>query len=74
MKRGDLVESVKFKSIGVVVEIFADLDPTNAWIRVLFTSPKETYQWVKAGGLKVVSSEKGSVDPLFRDAARSGSL
>tara|TARA_R110000824_G_scaffold317472_1_gene504657 strand:+ start:1741 stop:1965 length:225 start_codon:yes stop_codon:yes gene_type:complete len=74
MKRGDLVESIKHTSIGVVVEIFDDLDPENAWVRVLFTTPKERYQWVKFNGLKVLNKKKGGRGLLSRVVARSGSL
>ena len=56
MRRGDLVEAIKHKSIGAVTEIFDDLDSSNPWVRVLFTHPKETYQWVKADGLVVITT------------------
>lgn len=74
MKRGDLVKSIKHKSIGVVVEIFDDLNPDNAWVRVLFTTPKERYQWVKSDSLKVLNKKKGGASLLSSDVARSGSL
>ncbi len=67
MKLGDLVKSIKFKeSIGIIVEIFDDLGEDNPWIRVLFTHPAETYQWVKMSGLIVVTEEckkKEGLDP-----------
>jgi len=59
MKRGDLVSSARFKSIGVIIEIFDDLDRENPWIRVMFTYPTETYQWCRANGLHVVSRDEG---------------
>jgi hypothetical protein len=74
VKRGDLVKSLKFQSIGVVVEIFGDLDKTNPWIRVLFTHPTETYQWVKAAGLEIIDKRKEGEDPPFSNASGSGSL
>ena len=56
MKLGDLVKAIKHKdTIGIVVEIFDDLGESNPWIRVLFTHPVETYQWVKMSGLIVVT-------------------
>ena len=59
MKRGDLVKAIKFKdSIGVVVEIFEDLNKKDPWVRVMFTHPSETYQWVKRSGLLLVKQEK----------------
>jgi len=75
VKRGDLVKSSKFNSIGVVVEIFGDLDKNNPWIRVLFTHPTRTYQWVKEEGLEIIDKRKEDpVDPLFGDVSGSGSL
>jgi hypothetical protein len=58
MKPGDLVKSKKFNSMGVVVEVFDDLDPNNPWIRVLFTHPSETYQWCKLSGLELLKAKK----------------
>ena len=56
MKLGDLVKSIKHKeSMGIVVEIFDDLGEENPWIRVMFTHPAETYQWVKMSGLVIVT-------------------
>tara|TARA_R110002074_G_scaffold243281_1_gene415071 strand:- start:423 stop:614 length:192 start_codon:yes stop_codon:yes gene_type:complete len=63
VKRGDLVKAIKFKnSIGVVMELFADLDEKDPWIRVMFTHPAETYQWVKRSGLILVK-KKEEEDP-----------
>ena len=59
MKPGDLVYSLKHKnSIGIVVEIFEDLGDDNPWVRVLFTPPRKTYQWVKRSGLTLVTDDK----------------
>ena len=59
MKRGDLVKPIKSKnSIGVVVEMFEDLDEKDPWIRVMFTHPAETFQWVKRSGLALVKKKK----------------
>jgi hypothetical protein len=65
MKLGDLVKSVKHpNSIGIIIEIFDDLGEDNPWIRVLYTHPSETYQWVKMSGLELITEEdKGGVDP-----------
>jgi len=54
---GDLVRSVKFKSIGIITEIFDDLDKENPWVRVLFTHPTRTYQWCKKSGLTKLAKE-----------------
>lgn len=59
MQPGDLVQSLKHKnSIGIVIEIFEDLGDDNPWVRVLFTHPRKTYQWVKRSGLTVVTEDK----------------
>ena len=66
MKPGDLVKTSKNDRIGIIVEIFDDLGEDNPWIRVLFTHPAETYQWVKMSGLIVVTEEckkKEGLDP-----------
>jgi len=58
MVPGDLVRSIKFNAIGIVVEIFSDLDPNNPWVRVLFTHPKETYQWCRVSGLELMKKKE----------------
>ena len=65
MKLGDLVKSIKHpNSIGIITDIFDDLGEDNPWIRVLFTHPSETYQWVKMSGLELITEEeKGGFDP-----------
>ncbi len=40
------------------MEIFDDLGEQDPWIRVLFTHPQETYQWVKKSALILVPEEK----------------
>tara|TARA_R110002020_G_scaffold350031_1_gene563482 strand:- start:8984 stop:9133 length:150 start_codon:yes stop_codon:yes gene_type:complete len=40
--------------MGIVTEIFEDLGEDNPWVRVLFTHPTETYQWVKKSGLILI--------------------
>jgi hypothetical protein len=75
VKRGDLVLAKKFKSIGIIVEIFDDLSKDNPWIRVLFTTPQETYQWCKKSGLTVIDNKRGDHDdPLLNGTNESGSL
>ena len=64
MKPGDLVQSIKHNnSMGIVTEIFADLGEENPWVRVLFTRPSKTYQWVKKSGLIIVTEEHKKGDP-----------
>ncbi len=65
MKPGDLVTLKKSKSqaIGIVTEIFADLSAHEPWVRVLFTHPAETYQWVKISGLMLIEEREMKGDP-----------
>lgn len=68
MQPGDLVKLKKsgFDSIGIVIEIFDDINKDEPWVRVLFTHPSETYQWVKMSGLMLACDEKekgGHDDP-----------
>ena len=60
MKPGDLVESIKFRSIGIVIEVFGDLDPDNPWVRVHFTTPTHTYQWCKMNSLTILKKKEDS--------------
>ncbi len=68
MQRGDIVKLKKsgFDQIGIVIEVFNDLNKLEPWVRVLFTHPTETYQWVKMSGLVLAFEEKekgGHDDP-----------
>tara|TARA_R110002110_G_scaffold73996_1_gene195889 strand:- start:124 stop:357 length:234 start_codon:yes stop_codon:yes gene_type:complete len=77
MKYGDLVKSTRLNSIGVIVEVFGDLDPGNPWIRVMFTHPKQSFQWCKLSTLHPVDKKEGGqiLDPLLTGAlGGSGSL
>jgi len=53
VKPGDLVKAVKNDRIGIIIEIFGDLDPENPWIRVRWTHPIGTYEWCKKEGLQL---------------------
>jgi mannose/cellobiose epimerase-like protein (N-acyl-D-glucosamine 2-epimerase family) len=56
MQIGDLVRSKKFpEKVGVVVDIFKDLDPEKPWIRIRWTSPGHSYEWCKQPGLILLS-------------------
>jgi len=76
LKPGDLVRMHKHGAIGIVTEVFADLNPSDPWIRVLFTHPTQTYQWCKETGLEVLKREEGlEVPPLLGAIiSKSGSL
>ena len=62
----------KHGAIGVVMEIFGDLNPQDPWVRVIFTTPAQTYQWCKQSGLELIK-EGGHKDPPL-GAVNSGSL
>ena len=72
MKIGDLVRVYRHGAIGIIADIFDDLDPENPWVKVMFTSPKQTYQWCKVSGIEIIK-ERGHKDPL-RGNNVSGSL
>jgi hypothetical protein len=77
VKPGDLVKTRKgIDQLGFVVEIFADLDKNNPWVRVLFTHPVETYRWCKKEGLIVIQQKEGDQydPPLIGAGSESGSL
>ena len=77
MRYGDLVKSTLLNSIGVVIEVFGDLDPKNPWVRVMFTHPKQGYQWCKMATLRTIDKKEEDqiIDPLLRSAVSgSGSL
>ena len=58
IKTGDLVKSIKHDAIGVVAEIFGDLDPKNPWVRVIFTERSPHSQWCRLNGLLLITKEK----------------
>jgi len=56
MKIGDLVQSNKLdKKVGVIVDIFGDLNPNDPWVRVRWTSPEAAFEWCKINGLSLLS-------------------
>ena len=73
MKPGDLVRIKSHGAFGIVTEVFPDLDPVEPWIRVLFTHPRETFQWCKKSGLQLIKKEGEQKTPL-PGAVNSGSL
>lgn len=61
MKPGDLVKAKKMKiSIGIVMEIFDDLNEKNPWVRVLFTHPEKRTHWFKFDDLILVTNSEKS--------------
>lgn len=59
VKLGDLVQSKKHNAIGIIVDIFGDLDPENPWICVLFTKEPRMRSWCKISDLKVLKKKEG---------------
>jgi rRNA processing protein Gar1 len=55
---GDLVRLIKHGHIGVVVDVFGDLDPEEPWVYVLFTHPAQSYQWRKKSSLVLLVTKK----------------
>tara|TARA_R110002020_G_scaffold387296_2_gene597993 strand:- start:44 stop:265 length:222 start_codon:yes stop_codon:yes gene_type:complete len=67
---GDLVQARKGGRLGIVAEIFDDLDPNNPWVRIRWTHPKETFEWCKMEGLLPVAKtdKRDSKAPLAGDS------
>jgi len=74
MKPGDLVQSTRYGQMGIIVEIFDDLNKDNPWVRVLFTHPVQTYQWCKMDGLILTKKGENLSPPLSGALNKSGSL
>jgi hypothetical protein len=50
--------------IGIVLDIFGDLDPQDPWIRVVFQKgDQQTFQWCKITNLEVIKKEGAVSDP-----------
>ena len=41
--------------VGVIVDIFGDLNPDDPWVRVRWTSPEPGFEWCKINGLSLLS-------------------
>ena len=64
MKIGDLVRSNKFtEKVGVIIDIFGDLDPEDPWLRIRWTVPGPSFEWCKKQGLLVLSENAQPQDP-----------
>jgi len=75
VQTGDLVKAKKFKNtIGIVVEVFEDLDLKNPWVKVLFTHPTEISRWCKMNDLRVITKEEEGDYPPLPSAIATGSL
>jgi len=59
VKPGDLVKSNRFvNKVGVVVDIFGDLNPEDPWVRVRWTIPVHSFEWCKQQGLSIISKNE----------------
>jgi|TARA_R110000824_G_scaffold11268_2_gene49210 hypothetical protein len=75
MKPGNLIQSLKGDRLGIVIEIFGDLDPDNPWVKVRWTTPNNTFEWCKRNGLLLATNKKEDTKSSFSGAvSESGSL
>ncbi|MAF43125.1 MAG: hypothetical protein CMI54_03000 [Parcubacteria group bacterium] len=75
MKSGDLIQSIKGGRLGIIIEIFGDLDPGDPWVRVQWTAPYNSFEWCKQSGILLASNKKGTTKVPFSGATcESGSL
>ena len=64
MKVGDLVRWSKTDQIGIVLDIFGDLDPDDPWVRVMFQrTDQQTFEWCKISSLDPIKKEGAETDP-----------
>jgi len=63
MKKGDLVRWAKTSQIGVVIDMFGDLDPENPWVQVVFHGKSQHTQWCKKDALVVIKKGGAVSDP-----------
>ena len=74
MKVGDLVRWSKTDQIGIVLDIFGDLDPDDPWVRVMFQKgDKQTFQWCKLSSLELIKKQKGPFPTPSYSVSISGS-
>ena len=75
MIKGDLVRWAKTNQIGVVVDMFGDLDPDNPWVQVVFHGKNQHTQWCKKDSLVVIKKKGPFPTPsLALEFSGSGSL
>jgi len=64
MEVGDLVRWFKTNQIGIILDIFGDLDPEDPWVRVMFQKEnQQTFQWCKISSLEPIKKEGAETDP-----------
>ena len=65
MEVGDLVRWFKTNQIGIILDIFGDLDPEDPWVRVMFQKEnQQTFQWCKISSLEPIKKEGAEPDPF----------
>lgn len=76
MKVGDLVRWNKTSQIGIVLDMFGDLDPDNPWVQVMFQGGSNSTQWCKKDSLVIINKGEAVSDLSFIGALaiKSGSL
>ena len=78
MRLGDLVKSKKHPdTIGIVTEIFDDINEDNPWVKVVFTGAAKSSQWFKKDSLIVINKKEEEDKkplPLSGVTSESGSL
>ena len=67
MEVGDLVRWSKTDQIGIVLDIFGDLDPEDPWVRVMFQKENlQTFQWCKISSLEPIKKKGPKPTPSNR--------
>ena len=54
---GDLVKDKRGVRLGIIVEIFGDLNPKDAWVRVRWTTSDNSFEWCKQSGLIPINNQ-----------------
>jgi len=74
MEVGDLVRWFKTNQIGIILDIFGDLDPDDPWVRVMFQKEnQQIFKWCKISSLVPIKKRRGRNRPLLIGASTSGS-
>jgi hypothetical protein len=64
MEVGDLVRWFKTNQIGIILDIFGDLNPDDPWVRVMFQKEnQQTFRWCKISSLVPIKKEGAETDP-----------
>jgi len=67
MEVGDLVRWFKTNQIGIILDIFGDLDPDDPWVRVMFQKEnQQTFRWCKISSLVPIKKKGPKPTPPHR--------